>query len=71
MPPFLYKYESLTTQSLENLKNQVIYFGSPANFNDPDDCANPDLIKPTDDEIEAFRQGYCRGQSLWAKPEPR
>ncbi|MBM9605931.1 DUF2971 domain-containing protein [Desulfopila inferna] len=39
IPTKLYKYESFSTRSLENLKNQGIYFASPKNFNDPFDCS--------------------------------
>lgn len=55
-PPRLYKYESFTPQSLENLKNQKIYFASPAGFNDPYDCAVfPSVKEPTDAEVERLR----------------
>jgi hypothetical protein len=39
IPPKLYKYESFNTTSLENLKNQGLYFAGPKNFNDPFDCS--------------------------------
>lgn len=55
-PPRLYKYMPFSAQSLENIKNQVIYFGSPLQFNDPYDCALfPRVKEPTDDDIELFR----------------
>lgn len=58
-PPFLYKYEALTTQSLLNLKRQIIHFGSPLNFNDPYDCAiTPNIESPSDADIEAIRKSY-------------
>lgn len=60
-PPFLYKYEAFTTQSLLNLKKQIIYFGSPQNFNDPYDCAiTPNIVEPTDDEVVQVRDNYLR-----------
>jgi hypothetical protein len=63
-PPRLYKYESFTSQSLQNLKNQVIYFGSPLKFNDPYDCAlTPSIKELSDAEVEKIRQHYL------AKPE--
>jgi hypothetical protein len=56
-PPHLYKYESLTLQTLQNLKRQVLYFGSPLKFNDPYDCALvPNIRPPTDAEVEARRR---------------
>lgn len=59
MPPRLYKYESFSTRSLENLKAQSIYFGSPAGFNDPYDCAFlPNISSPSDDVVESIRQSY-------------
>lgn len=64
-PPLLYKYEALSTQSLLNLKRQVIYFGSPLNFNDPYDCAlTPNIETPSADELEAIRQSYLQKQYL-------
>ena len=56
LPPYLYKYESFSTQSLQNLKKQVIYFGSPLNFNDPYDCAlSPNIKNITEDDLEKFK----------------
>jgi len=56
-PKYLYKYEAISKQSLENLKNQVIYFASPSKFNDPFDCAiNPQVIEPNDEDIEIVRK---------------
>jgi hypothetical protein len=58
-PKKLYKYEAFTEQSLQNLKAQVIYFGSPKNFNDPYDCALVPTIKsPSDSEVESIRASY-------------
>lgn len=58
-PKKLYKYEAFTEQSLQNLKGQVIYFGSPKNFNDPYDCAlTPIITPPTDAEVESIRADY-------------
>lgn len=63
-PQRLYKYESFTAQSLQNLKDQVIFFGSPRNFNDPYDCAlSPSVKEPSDADVEKIRQHYL------AKPE--
>lgn len=64
-PPVLYKYEAFTTQSLLNLKSQIIHFGSPLNFNDPYDCAlTPNIDIPSDSDIEAIRQTYLSKESL-------
>lgn len=55
-PPYLYKYESFSTQSLQNLKNQVFYFGSPLNFNDPYDCALlPKIKELTNNDVEKYK----------------
>jgi hypothetical protein len=56
LPPYLYKYESFSTQSLQNLKNQVIYFGSPLKFNDPYDCAlSPSIRNITKNDLERLK----------------
>lgn len=65
-PKKLYKYEAFTEQSLQNLKAQVIYFGSPKNFNDPYDCALVPTIKsPSDSEVESLIPSYLN------KPLPK
>ena len=58
-PQHLYKYEGFSTQSLENLKKQVMYFGSPLRFNDPYDCALfPSISEPSDEDVEKIRAHY-------------
>jgi hypothetical protein len=59
VPRYLYKYVSPTVQALQNLKGQSIYFGSPLDFVDPNDCAlRPTIRPPTDSEVEAIRRRY-------------
>ena len=42
---------------MQNLKNQVIYFGSPRNFNDPYDCALLPRIKEiTNSDVEKYKR---------------
>jgi hypothetical protein len=68
VPPRLYKYEPFSAQSLENLKNQVIYFGSPLQFNDPYDCALfPSIREPSDPDVEAIRSHYLTRETLPAQ----
>jgi hypothetical protein len=44
---------------LLNLKKQIIYFGSPLNFNDPYDCAvTPSIAEPSDQDVEEIRVHY-------------
>jgi hypothetical protein len=63
-PAKLYKYEAFSTQALENLKAQGIYFGSPLGFNDPYDCAtNPVVLKPSPHEVESIRQHYLTDET--------
>ena len=58
-PSRLFKYEPFSARSLQNLKEQVIYFGSPLNFNDPYDCAlTPRIKSPSDADIARLRQHY-------------
>lgn len=58
-PARLYKYEAFTERSLQNLKAQVIYFGSPKNFNDPYDCSlKPIITSPSDQEVELIRSTW-------------
>lgn len=58
-PALLYKYADFSLQSLENLKNQVIYFGSARRFNDPYDCAlSPSIAELSDEDVEKIRAHY-------------
>jgi len=64
-PPNLYKYEAFSAQSLLNLKSQVLYFGSPLNFNDTYDCAlKVNIQHPSDKEVESIRQFYLKQPDL-------
>lgn len=66
MPPGkLFKYEPFSAQGIENLKNQVIYFGSPRGFNDPYDCGLfPTIKEPTDADVETIRAHYLSDEDL-------
>ena len=56
LPKHLYKYEPFTAQSLQNLKAQVIYFGSPLGFNDPYDYAlSPSIKEPTNADLNILQ----------------
>lgn len=64
-PPRLYKFESLTPRTLQNIKDQVLYFGSPLGFNDPYDCAvTPNIQELTNDQTEAVRKHYLSDASV-------
>lgn len=59
LPVKLYKYEGFSTQSLLNLKSQIIFFGSPLNFNDPYDSAlTVTISEPSGDSVERLRARY-------------
>jgi Protein of unknown function (DUF2971) len=45
IPKTIYKYESINTYSLKNLKSQAFYMASPLSFNDPYDCALSTVMK--------------------------
>ncbi len=60
-PKIIYKFEAFTAQSLQNLKAQSLYFGSPLGFNDPYDCAIRAAIEePTDSELEELKEAYAQ-----------
>ena len=64
-PLRLYKYEPLNAQTLRNIKGQILYFGSPLNFNDPYDCALTPRFKPlSDEEVESLRAFYLAQERL-------
>jgi hypothetical protein len=65
VPRTLYKYEAFSTQSLLNLKRQIIHFGSPLKFNDPYDCAlTPNIVDPSDEDLESVRRAYLSRSDL-------
>jgi hypothetical protein len=65
VPATLFKYEPLTYQAIHNLKSQVVYFGSPKQFNDPYDCAIvAEIDNLTDDEVEQVRKMYLHRPDL-------
>ena len=50
-PSIIFKYQGFNPQSIKNLNTHQLYFGPPANFNDPFDCAIPSPIaEPTPEE---------------------
>ena len=64
-PEIIYKYEPCTLQSLRNLKAQAIYFGAPANFNDPYDCAlNPNVRLPSDKDLSELRSVFLKADDV-------
>ncbi|RON34672.1 hypothetical protein BK661_10145 [Pseudomonas frederiksbergensis] len=65
IPGRLYKYETLNARTLQNIKGQILYFGSPLGFNDPYDCAlRPNIVTPNDDVVEAVRAAYLAQERL-------
>lgn len=63
--PQLYKYQAFSTQSIFNLKKQVVYFGSPLNFDDPYDCAlTPNILEPAKSELFEIRDAYLTYSNL-------
>jgi hypothetical protein len=64
-PPRLYKYQGLTTRTLQNIKGQVLYFGSPLKLNDPYDCTlTPHIKVPSDEDIEDCPRWYLQERTL-------
>ncbi|WP_254619259.1 DUF2971 domain-containing protein [Vibrio metschnikovii] len=56
IPEKLYKYESVSVQSLLNLKTQTVYFAPPSGFNDPYDCAiKAQVEEPSTEELEQLK----------------
>ncbi len=57
IPPKLYKFQSVSDNTIKNLRNRHIYFSKPEKLNDPFDCAIPFVLgeAETQDELqEAF-----------------
>lgn len=45
-PSILFHYRPPEAWALNNLRNRILYFGAPRNFNDPYDCNPPMLVDP-------------------------
>ena len=59
LPPKLYKYQPYSIQTLDNLKNRVIWFAKPATFNDPFDSSIVyKAAELTEDEWQALAERY-------------
>ena len=58
-PKYLYKYQPYSVQSLDNLKNRILWFSKPSAFNDPFDCSVRvplDIEKLTMEELVDFAE---------------
>ncbi|WP_233081126.1 DUF2971 domain-containing protein [Rheinheimera soli] len=64
IPKKLYKYESVSTQTLANLKNGQIYFSLPSQFNDPFDCSLPISLDLSSDSLTRFRASLLERGNL-------
>lgn len=52
-PKKLYQYQGFNNYSIQNLKNNQIFFNSPLNFNDPYDCLHTIQLEPLSNNIIA------------------
>ena len=69
-PSTIFKYEPLSLRAIQNLKASSVYFGSPANFNDPYDCSlNTSLAPCSDAELEQLQKESVNFESY--PPEVR
>lgn len=60
-PKALFKYERLSLLSIQNLKQQSVYFASPTQFNDPYDCTiTAGIDEPTEAEIHELRSYFSK-----------
>ena len=59
LPPRFYKYQSVTTQTLANLRKRRVFFAHPSQFNDPFDCrVFPTVDEFNTEEARSFLQRY-------------
>jgi hypothetical protein len=64
-PERLYKYQSVSARSLENLKLRTLWFSHPSAFNDPFDCAIQVGFKDlTTDDLERVHSYYLSRDDL-------
>ncbi|MBM3181394.1 MAG: DUF2971 domain-containing protein [Chloroflexi bacterium] len=55
LPPRLYKYQSCSDYSLQNLRHRSVWFSKPETFNDPFDCdINFKIVDVTDESVKAM-----------------
>jgi hypothetical protein len=71
-PPYLYKYQTVTTHSLLSLVEGTVWMASPDSFNDPFDCAiNLDQNRLSESvvhalELASIARNVPVDESLWA-----
>ncbi len=59
LPNRLYKYQPLTVRTLSSLRNRQVWFGRPASFNDPFDCALAVRVEePSSGDLEHLLDQY-------------
>lgn len=56
-PALIHKYEGSNEFSLLNLKNGIIYFNPPSNFNDPYDCNSRFQLYLNDSDLQKYKKG--------------
>src|SRR5262249_36944886 len=67
-PPTIFKYESYSVRSIENLKSQVVYFAPPRIFNDPYDCRiSVQVAEPTMAECERLKAYFLNDDQMPAE----
>lgn len=61
-PSTIFKYERMSLQSIQNLKNGCVYFASPLVFNDPYDCMITAQVVDdlTDQQLAEVKQRFER-----------
>lgn len=70
IPARLYKYTSVSFDSLLNLQARTVYFGSPKKFNDPYDCALSGVVGTlSDNGLERLLQNIGSNRIFFNKPE--
>lgn len=71
IPDFIYKYYPPSESALRALHEQCIYFGVPANFNDPYDCAYVPHVKSlTEKERQRLRDWLFQQPGVIQPPIP-
>jgi hypothetical protein len=64
-PKTIFKFEPFSLRAVQNLKCNSVYFGSPAAFNDPFDCAlSPPIKEPSDIELNAIAGKLVANQAI-------
>jgi hypothetical protein len=64
-PPLIFRFQPISTRTLQNLLRRVVYFSPPIDVNDPFDCAiGGRFVIPKKERFEKVRRSFSKSKDL-------